>query len=672
MIPPNSQAGRIFHKLRREPVTLEWTDIHYHIYTDRTRGPFQRKLPTVPEDKQRHLLRGISGIVRPGELMAIMGSSGAGKTTLLNALAGRIRMGRNDQLTGTVRVNGEPRNDLWRRTAGYVEQEDLLYGNLTVAETLQFAAEFKLPRSLSHGEKRAIVDRVTELLGLSSVRHSRIGMETKRGISGGEKKRVAIGIELVTFPGLLFLDEPTTGLDSTMALALITTLRTIARKTAMTIVLTIHQPRASILPLFTRIMFMAQGKVIFNGTIQACLDHLHREFNLRCPEMENPADFIMDMLTVKPGDEASAARVAALHRRWEEIEAERARGETVDGLSSATRATDQDTSVPGPSHVGIPIASAGVTSHGSHEDVSENTTTPTPPITPARRHVHLTWPNNRMQEFGLLLKRNFILLSRDHLTIAANFGQTIFLCLLLSFVFFQLNNDFAGVQGRLGLLFFVSINVVFTTVVPLLSIFAVDRAVLLRERAAAMYRVLPGYSAKFLSLLPMSFFLLLLFAIPLYFIVGLTMPFDRLLVFLTIILALRYAAIGMGLMIASFSPSLAVSQIVGPLVIVVFFIFGGNLANSNEITWILRWIQYISPVFYGYQSLCQNEFNGNYFGIQNDSRQLIPGEDYLNLYGLDQVGIWGCFGAILGIGTFFLVSGYFGLRITTRPHVVYV
>ena len=160
-----------------------------------------------------------------------------------------------------------------------------MYGLLTVQETIQFAADFKLPRDVSPGEKRAIVDRVIELLGLSGVRHSRIGEETKRGISGGEKKRVAIGIELVTFPGLLFLDEPTTGLDSTTAQNLIETLRGIARKTAMTIILTIHQPRASILNLFTRIIFMSQRQINFqwaDGRVFAALEGC---FGVQCRSM---------------------------------------------------------------------------------------------------------------------------------------------------------------------------------------------------------------------------------------------------------------------------------------------------------------------------------------------------------------------------------------------------
>ena len=632
----SDQAAVILNKLRREPVTLEWKNIDFSIKTGGKVG------------KKRKLLNEISGIARPGELLAIMGSSGAGKTTLLNTLAGRISLKREDELTGSVLVNGNQRDARWRRTSGYVEQFDLMYGLLTVQETIQFAADFKLPREVTPGEKRVIVDRVIELLGLTGVRHSRIGEETKRGISGGEKKRVAIGIELVTFPGLLFLDEPTTGLDSTTAQNLIETLKGIAQKTDMTIILTIHQPRASILPLFTRIIFMSQGKLIFNGTITECLQHFKKVLGVECPEHENPADFVMDLLTVKANDEVSSNRVKLLHESWRNITIE-SEGDSRLPANNSSSATATNPA----GAVTIPL--------GRSQSRSS-----------LRREHRLSWPNNRAEEFTLLLKRNFILIIRNRLDIFATFGQTVFLSLLLSFVFFQLNDDFGGVQGRLGLMFFISIYVVFTTVNVLLPVFALDRAILLRERSGATYRVFPSFSAKFVSLLPLSMLFLMMFVTPLYFIVGLTMPFDRFLVFILILSVLKYSSIGLGLFVASISPTVQISEILGPLVIIVFLIFGGNLANSNTITWILRWIQYISIVFYSYQALCQNEFTGNYYGVQNDSKTIVPGEFYLDLYGLENVNQWGCIGAIFGLGTAFLLFGYIGLRFSTRPKLTFI
>lgn len=136
-------------------------------------------------------------------MIAIMGSSGAGKTTLLNVLAGRVATG---DIEGEILVNSRPRGQNWKRVVGYVEQDDVMYRTLTVRETITFAALLRLPRYFTKEQKKARVEEVITELGLAKCANTIIGDEENRGISGGERKRVAIGIELVTNPRLLFLD----------------------------------------------------------------------------------------------------------------------------------------------------------------------------------------------------------------------------------------------------------------------------------------------------------------------------------------------------------------------------------------------------------------------------------------------------------------------------------
>jgi ABC-type transport system involved in cytochrome bd biosynthesis fused ATPase/permease subunit len=132
--------------------------------------------------------------------------TGAGKTTFLNTLAGRI--GPAGTLTGAILVNGAPRrHSIWRSQCAYVEQDDLLYPNLSVYETIKFAALLRLPSSMSNETKLQRVDEVIMELGLNGCRNTRIGSPDQRGISGGERKRVSIAIELVSQPSILFLDE---------------------------------------------------------------------------------------------------------------------------------------------------------------------------------------------------------------------------------------------------------------------------------------------------------------------------------------------------------------------------------------------------------------------------------------------------------------------------------
>lgn len=150
-----------------------------------------------------------------GEILAVLGASGSGKSTLIDALADRIH---KESLKGTVTLNGEIlESKLLKVISAYVMQDDLLFPMLTVEETLMFSAEFRLPRSLSKSKKKARVQQLIDQLGLRNAAKTVIGDEGHRGVSGGERRRVSIGIDIIHDPIVLFLDEPTSGLDSTSA-----------------------------------------------------------------------------------------------------------------------------------------------------------------------------------------------------------------------------------------------------------------------------------------------------------------------------------------------------------------------------------------------------------------------------------------------------------------------
>jgi ATP-binding cassette, subfamily G (WHITE), member 2 len=158
------------------------------------------------------LLSDVSGYLAPGEMAALMGPSGSGKTTLLDLLAGRKTVG---TIAGEITFGGqEPSSMFLRRFTGYVEQFDTLLDILTVEEMLMYTAELKRPTSEPLATKKAAVEELIEVLALRSCRTVKIGNALARGISGGQAKRVNIGIALITSPKVLFLDEPTSGLDS--------------------------------------------------------------------------------------------------------------------------------------------------------------------------------------------------------------------------------------------------------------------------------------------------------------------------------------------------------------------------------------------------------------------------------------------------------------------------
>lgn len=196
-------------------------------------------------------------------------------------------------------MNGERRDfTKFKKIAAYVLQDDDMFPDLTVQEQITYAALLRLPGEMSRERKLMRVEKVIQELGLAKVKDTRIGNQLVRGISGGERKRVNIATELVTDPALLFLDEPTTGLDSFNALNVMTSLRQLATN-GRTVVSTIHQPRSSIFALFDQLLLLSEGRVTYSGPAKDALAYFS-SLNFKSPSQFNPADFFMDLLSVDP------------------------------------------------------------------------------------------------------------------------------------------------------------------------------------------------------------------------------------------------------------------------------------------------------------------------------------------------------------------------------------
>lgn len=191
-------------------IALTWENIDVHLPPEGCCA----KLPCFKrESKKSHILNNVSGIAKPGRLLAIMGASGSGKTTLLNCLNFRNRG--SLKITGQVKINGHEINssrDL-QAISGYIQQEDLFIGTLKVKEHLRFQAMLRMDSSFTNEQKMARVEEILNELNLKKCEDALIGIPEKniKGISGGEKRRLAFASEVITNPSLLFADEPTSG-----------------------------------------------------------------------------------------------------------------------------------------------------------------------------------------------------------------------------------------------------------------------------------------------------------------------------------------------------------------------------------------------------------------------------------------------------------------------------
>ena len=257
------------------------------------------------------LLNGVSGKACSGEMIALMGSSGAGKSTLMNTLNGRSNL----SLSGDIYLNSQPISNVdWKHISAYVQQEFHAYGKQTVLETLQFAHDTKFPRNRSAEKTNSEMIKFLKFLGLIHVKD-----EYVEGLSGGEQRRLYVGIELIGDPSVIFLDEPLSGLDSYNADKILIFLRDLAKKQNKTIIVTIHQPSYKMLEYFDKLHLLANKEVVFHGKVTDCLEFFARNgFNL--PENTNPADFFLETLsidyTTDKTTQESLKRIDILHKSW--------------------------------------------------------------------------------------------------------------------------------------------------------------------------------------------------------------------------------------------------------------------------------------------------------------------------------------------------------------------
>ena len=257
---------------------------------------------------RRPILDSASVSARSGRLLGILGPSGAGKTTLLSVLAGRCEQRLN--------VSGVRSSDVPRPSdVAVLEQSDAAFGLLTVRETLELAADLE-----DLDDASSEVTALLTTLGLTAVEHARVGDASHRGISGGERRRLAVGCALLARPRLLIADEPTTGLDAQQAARTVRLLKATCAARGIPAVATLHQPRSSIWRDLDDVCLIApRGRVVYHGPRDGALAHFAR-LGCPCPKLTNPAEHLIDLVSIGHDDPdaaaADAARVERLARAW--------------------------------------------------------------------------------------------------------------------------------------------------------------------------------------------------------------------------------------------------------------------------------------------------------------------------------------------------------------------
>ncbi|NWS33279.1 ABCG2 protein, partial [Polioptila caerulea] len=596
---------------------------------------------------EKEVLRDVNGVMKPG-LNAILGPTGSGKSSLLDILAAR-----KDPrgLSGDILINGAPQPANFKCTSGYVVQDDVVMGTLTVRENLKFSAALRLPKSVKEREKNERVNQIIKELGLSKVADSKVGTQFTRGVSGGERKRTNIGMELITDPAILFLDEPTTGLDASTANAVLLLLKRMSKQ-GRTIIFSIHQPRYSIFRLFDSLTLLAAGRVLYHGPAQHAIEYF-QSIGYQCEPYNNPADFFLDVIN---GDSTAVAMTKAGENHTAESTEEYSEYDKTLAEQLAEKYSN----------------SAYYRETKAHlESISSGTKKKTKGL-----FRQITYANSFLHQLKWVARRTFKNLIGNPQASIAQVCITAFLGLVVGAIYFGLEENSAGLQNRVGAMFFLTTNQCFSSV-SALELFVVEKKIFMHEYISGYYRTSVYFIAKLMAdLIPIRTLPSIIFTCIVYFMLGkygLKPTAGAFFTMMFTLMMVSYTATSMALAIAAGQNVVSVANLLTTVVFVFMIIFSGLLVNLTSVMSWLSWLKYFSIPRYGMAALQINELTGlNFCGSSNNTLAHVSvflcractGEEYLKNQGIDAStwGLWQNHLALACMTLIFLTIAYLKLH----------
>ncbi|XP_055390633.1 protein white, partial [Condylostylus longicornis] len=516
---------------------------------------------------RKHLLKNVSGIAYPGELLAVLGSSGAGKTTLLNALAFRSASGVQLAPSAIRMLNGYAVDaNVMQARCAYVQQDDLFIGSLTAREHLIFQAMLRMPRNTSYKRRIERVEQVIQDLSLGKCQNTIIGVPGRiKGLSGGERKRLAFASEALTDPPLLLCDEPTSGLDSFMANSVVQVLKGLSQKNK-TIILTIHQPSSELYEMFDKILLMAEGRVAFLGTPDQATQFFS-QLGAPCPTNYNPADFYVQVLAIIPGkDEESRDRI----------------GKICDSFATSSIAKEMER---------------------KFQKVREHATS-MPMEGEALRGYRATY----FMQFRAVLWRAWLTVLKEPLLVRVRLIQTTMVAILIGLIFLNQQLDQDGVMNINGAIFLFLTNMTFQNVFATINVFTGELPVFMRESRSRLYRCDTYFLGKTIAELPLFLLVPFVFTSIAYPMINLRAGIIHYLIALGLVTLVANVSTSFGYLISCASTSTSMALSIGSPVIIPFLLFGGFFLNSGSVPIYFKWLSYLSWFKYGNEGLLINQW----------------------------------------------------------------
>ncbi|GLB35512.1 putative ABC-2 type transporter [Lyophyllum shimeji] len=582
-------------------VGVEWDAISYTVPGSGASilGKLRRRQGAANVNDDKVVLDNVSGKVQAGQMMAILGPSGAGKTTLVEILAGKNKSG---VIVGNVKfpARGESPNNVAPRI-GFVPQQDVLPPTLTVYEALLFAARLRLPENVQDIEKRELVDELMSKLGISSLRHARIGGGKARGISGGEMRRVSIGLELISRPDVLILDEPTSGLDSVSASRMAKVLYDIAHDPVnpIPVIASIHQPSSQLYQSFDTILLLSHGRALYSGPgLFAPADYFARV----CPGVVpaypqgyNVADYLLEI--------ASDPHVSLFQVNEKDDSA----------MADTTRASDANGEFSEqPQH----------TPSEKQRNIESDTALPTMSGTVTAPRKRSSYSTTFLTQLQRLAGREWKILRRDktlfftHVVVAAVLG------VFCGGLYFKTDTTIAGFQSRIGCLFFLGALIAFSSLSALYNVVE-NRPLFLRERSSMYYSPTSWLLSRFFfDVIPLRIIPTIIVSSITYWMAGLAHDAAHFFKFLFILVLYTLAMTLFNFLLGTMLHNGGIAILLSALSALYQMTFAGFFVHLNAIPPVLRWLQWLCPLKYTLEALSVNEV-GSGLLIQ-DTLQGVP------------------------------------------------
>lgn len=524
---------------KRPPTNLHFDEITYDTWS--------WSMTSFPREKKR-ILHGVSGVFKSGELSTIMGPSGAGKTTLLNILAGYITRGSS----GVVRINESvrDRSDRFRKLTAYIPQEEELRLNLTPIEAMNFAVHLKLGYTMSINAKVDHANELLEMLGLEECHHTLTG-----SLSGGQRKRLAIALELISNPPLIFLDEPTTGLDSMSCSQCVSLLKRLAQE-GRTIICTIHQPSALCFEMFDQLYALADGNCIFQGPVAELVPHF-ASVGLQCPPYHNPADFLMEV------------SIGEYDRDLQKL----------TSIAKASRQSkDKDL---------LAITNTDIT------EIVESVTTK---------------PTSLLMQFFLLYKRNFLCTRRNYIYLLNRIVAHIIIGLIFGYLYRGVGKGANTALANYAYLYGTLLLIVYTGKMSVTLTFPLEMRVLQREHFNQWYQLLPYVLSVLLLEVPLQILCSWSYIAISYWLTEQPVDF-RIYYFLLFCTLSTLCAQSWGYFIGATTP-IKIAVFIGPVLACLFSVFGFCIRYYDTPV-LFRWMFHISYYRAGFQSVVYGMYGFN-------------------------------------------------------------